>query len=189
MESFVHEEEDAAGHPVEATDLPDLTIDVRRDRYPFSIVWTSLPLITWIFPFVGHLGICTSDGKIHDFAGPYFVSVDNMAFGSPQRYWQVPLESIRRLRGGVRGWDIAIAEGRREYGEQMYNFCTNNCHNFVNHVLNKMRLDERTNWGNVNIAYNVWFRGRFVSCGRAIATLLGFFIVCCIIVFSTVFTR
>lgn len=24
---------------------------------PFSIVWTPLPLITWILPFIGHTGI------------------------------------------------------------------------------------------------------------------------------------
>ena len=29
----------------------------------------------WLFPFIGHMGICTSGGIIRDFAGPYFVSV------------------------------------------------------------------------------------------------------------------
>lgn len=24
--------------------------------YPFCIVWTPIPLVTWIVPFVGHLG-------------------------------------------------------------------------------------------------------------------------------------
>jgi hypothetical protein len=35
---------------------------------------------------IGHTGICTSDGYIHDFAGPYFVSVNDFAFGSPLKY-------------------------------------------------------------------------------------------------------
>lgn len=50
-------------------------IDPQNDRYPCSIVWTPLPLITWFLPFIGHMGICTSTGIIRDFAGPYFVSV------------------------------------------------------------------------------------------------------------------
>lgn len=29
----------------------------------------------WVFPFIGHMGICTSSGIIRDFAGSYFVSV------------------------------------------------------------------------------------------------------------------
>lgn len=38
-------------------------------RYPFCLVWTPIPLLTWLFPFVGHLGIATSNGVIRDFAG------------------------------------------------------------------------------------------------------------------------
>lgn len=31
----------------------------------------------WLFPVIGHMGICTSAGVIRDFAGPYYVSVWN----------------------------------------------------------------------------------------------------------------
>ncbi|ETW51018.1 hypothetical protein PFMALIP_00966 [Plasmodium falciparum MaliPS096_E11] len=34
-------------------------------------------------------GICTSTGIIHDFSGSYSVSVDNMEFGDPMKYWQL----------------------------------------------------------------------------------------------------
>ena len=27
--------------------------EVRRERYPNCIVWTPIPVLTWIFPFVG----------------------------------------------------------------------------------------------------------------------------------------
>ena len=50
-------------------------IDVQHDRYPHSIVWTPIPLLTWLFPCVGHMGIARTDGVIRDFAGPYYVSV------------------------------------------------------------------------------------------------------------------
>ena len=50
-------------------------IDVPRVKYPHSIVWTPIPLLTWLFPFVGHMGIARTDGVIRDFAGPYYVSV------------------------------------------------------------------------------------------------------------------
>lgn len=32
-------------------------------------------LCRWFIPFIGHMGICTMQGVIRDFAGPYFVSV------------------------------------------------------------------------------------------------------------------
>ncbi len=63
-----------------------MKMDAERHRFPFCVVWTPLPLITWLLPFIGHMGICTSEGVIRDFAGPYFVSEDDMAFGWPTRY-------------------------------------------------------------------------------------------------------
>uniref|UniRef100_A0A8C1Y3N4 Transmembrane protein 222a n=1 Tax=Cyprinus carpio TaxID=7962 RepID=A0A8C1Y3N4_CYPCA len=50
-------------------------IDKEMSRYPYCIVWTPIPVLTWFLPFIGHMGICTSAGVIRDFAGPYFVSV------------------------------------------------------------------------------------------------------------------
>ena len=62
-------------------------VDHERQRYPHSIVWTPIPCLTWLFPFIGHMGIATTEGIIRDFAGPYYVSQDNMAFGAPTKYW------------------------------------------------------------------------------------------------------
>ena len=52
-------------------------VDVANVRYPHCIVWTPIPILTWIFPLVGHMGIARTDGVIRDFAGSYYVSVRN----------------------------------------------------------------------------------------------------------------
>jgi len=70
--------------------LSDREINVTLDRYPACIVWTPLPVISWLFPFIGHTGICTSVGVIHDFAGDYFIGVDAFAFGEPHKF--IPLK-------------------------------------------------------------------------------------------------
>lgn len=85
-------------------------IDPSRHKYPYCIVWSPLPPITWIFPFIGHTGIAdskgicnlsltrkgrvlgtiiptsqisfdTAAGVIFDFAGPYTINRGNFAFG------------------------------------------------------------------------------------------------------------
>lgn len=33
-------------------------IDVKNQRFPFCIVWTPLPCISFFIPFIGHTGIC-----------------------------------------------------------------------------------------------------------------------------------
>jgi transmembrane protein 222 len=69
-------------------------IDPKGARFPCCIVWTPLPFITWLVPFIGHLGICREDGVILDFAGPYFVSVDSFAFGAVTRYIQISEDEV-----------------------------------------------------------------------------------------------
>ena len=61
-------------------------IDNMSDLYPYCIVWTRLPLISSIFPTIGHTGICDSIGIINDFAGPYFISINDFAFGKTYQY-------------------------------------------------------------------------------------------------------
>ena len=65
------------------------SVDPKRQRYPFCIVWTPLPLITSILPFIGHVGVCTSEGIVHDFGGSGYIGIDNMTFGKPYKYLQL----------------------------------------------------------------------------------------------------
>lgn len=71
-----------------------MQIDPKRARFPYCIVWTPLPIISWLVPFIGHVGICREDGVILDFAGPNFVCVDNFAFGAVARYIQINKEKV-----------------------------------------------------------------------------------------------
>lgn len=72
----------------------NIPIDPSRARFPCSIVWTPLPVVSWLLPFVGHTGICREDGVILDFAGPNFVCVDNFTFGKVARYIQINKDKV-----------------------------------------------------------------------------------------------
>lgn len=73
-------------------------------------------LLRYFIPFIGHMGIATSTGVIRDFAGPYHVSEDNMAFGKPTKYWQL---NYAKAKGGAQGWDSAVAEASELYKTRM----------------------------------------------------------------------
>lgn len=60
-------------------------IDEVNQLFPFCIVWTLIPCISWVCPWVGHTGICryhrlnpSSEGIICDFMG-YRINVDSWA--------------------------------------------------------------------------------------------------------------
>ena len=59
------------------------TIDRSRNRYPYAIVWGPLGPLTCCCPCVGHMGIADSEGKIHDFQGPYSIGIDDFMVRPP----------------------------------------------------------------------------------------------------------
>lgn len=150
-------------------------INADADRYPFCIVWTPIPVLTWFFPFIGHMGIAMSNGVIRDFAGPYFVSEDNMAFGRPTRYLVLNVAKVRN--GSIIEWDEAVSKASVVYGTRMHNLFWDNCHSHVGLALSNMNYDNSTNWNMVRMAAWMFFCGKYVSFGRALLTWLPFLVI------------
>ncbi|VDL52461.1 unnamed protein product [Hymenolepis diminuta] len=165
-------------------DLPDVEVSATNDkindrthRYPHSLVWTPLPIITWLFPLIGHIGITNSKGIIYDFAGPYYISEDNMGFGWPTRYLQLDVESV----GGAANWDRAVYEANTVYKGRMtycidstsffpfsvvvlqHNLCCDNCHSHVAYALNEMGYKGSTDWNMYSIGLLIAFRSKFLG--------------------------
>ena len=142
-----------------------------------------MPPITWIFPFIGHTGICSADGIIYDFAGPYTIGKNRMAFGSPTRYVMLDSSQTRDM-----DWDSGVQEGCSIYSQRMHNICFDNCHSHVAACLNCMAYKGKKNYNMFTIGIWVFFHGKFVSFSAFLRTYLPFFIICAIIITSTIVT-
>lgn len=80
---------------------------------PFSIVWTPLPGLTALVPSVGHVGVTTSHGIIHDFSASYTVSIGRLAFGDATYIWSLdPVDPD--------AWDKAIDEADEEFSKRKH---------------------------------------------------------------------
>ncbi|CAG0919950.1 unnamed protein product [Notodromas monacha] len=137
-----------------------LAIDARRDCFPFCIVWTPIPLLTWLCPFIGHMGIATSKGVIRDFAGPYTVGEGNMAFGRPVKYWKL---QPSRVPGGEENWDAGVKEASDIYKNRMHNLFCDNCHSHVATALNLMSYNDSQSWNMVKLCVLLSIYSRYVS--------------------------
>lgn len=146
-------------------------IDVDKHRFPTCIVWTPLPLLTWIIPFIGHMGIATTSGIINDFAGPYYVSEDDMAFGWPTKYW---LLDPYKTNGGPTSYEKGVAEASAEYRKRMHNLCCDNCHSHVAMALNLMEYDGSSSWNMVKLCFLMLLYSKYVSFWAFIKTWLPF---------------
>ena len=160
--------------------------DYERDRFPYCVVWTPIPLLTWLFPFIGHTGICYSNGVIRDFAGPYYVSEDNMAFGRPTRILRLNKDKVKGKP--PMSWDNAVLEASEVYKGRMHNLCCDNCHSHVCTALDAMEYDGKKNWNMVTLCFWIFFCAEYVSFGRFLWQWVPFLIIVSIIAVLVVFT-
>ena len=157
-------------------DLTDskIKIDHIQQRYPYCIVWTPLPFLTWLIPLIGHTGICTSDGVIHDFAGPYHISIDNFAFGRPYKYVLLKEDKVKIDK---RTWDNGVARSDERFSKEMHNLFSNNCHSHVANALNNMEYKGKNNWNMFDIWILCIAKGKYVSLAHFFGTYLGFIVI------------
>ena len=151
----------------------------------FSIVWSPLPPITWILPFIGHMGIADSRGVASDFQGSYYVGTSgHMAFGPPTRYLKMDAGTLPE---GVERWDSAIQEANEVYRGRIHNLCCDNCHSHVALALNRMPMQAygMKKWDMVKLCFLVFFKARFISWGGILQQFLPFLIMVMIILFTT----
>ncbi|XP_042502616.1 protein RTE1-HOMOLOG-like isoform X2 [Macadamia integrifolia] len=172
----------------------NMQIDPKRARFPCSIVWTPLPVISWFLPFIGHIGICREDGVILDFAGPNFVCVDNFTFGAVARYiqlnrekcWVSPSLGEHEIpdRYGQSDpvtermtWDDALRRSTQEFQHRSYNLFTCNCHSFVANNLNRLGYGGTSRWNVVNLATVIFLKGCWVNKMAIVRSILPFILV------------
>jgi hypothetical protein len=165
-------------------------VDVEKSRFPYCVVWTPIPMITWFFPFIGHTGISDSRGVIYDFAGPYTMSVDDLSFGKPCRVLRLKPELARGKGLGNNPsasdaqavWDSSVDISCDVYSGRMHNICCDNCHSHVCNALNEMEYMGIKSWNMVTLAAWIFFQGEYVSNSRALAMWMPFLILVCIFV-------
>jgi hypothetical protein len=146
-------------------------VDPSRNRYPYCIVWTPLPLITALIPFIGHTGICDEEGVIYDFSGPYQITVDDFAFGNPTKYVQLtPSTPEREL------WSRGLSQANDKFSQMNHNLVLNNCHSHVADALNNVEYGGSSGWNMVKIWWMVTTKSTYVSYGSWLATYAGFFL-------------
>ncbi|XP_009117030.1 protein REVERSION-TO-ETHYLENE SENSITIVITY1 [Brassica rapa] len=171
-------------------------IDPKKLKFPCCIVWTPLPVVSWLAPFIGHVGLCREDGVILDFAGSNFISVDDFAFGPPARYLQLDRKQCcmppnlgghtckygykHTEFGTAVTWDDALSASARSCEHRTYNLFTCNCHSFVANCLNRLCYGGSMEWKMVNIAVLILMKGKWVSASSVVRSFLPCAVVTCL---------
>lgn len=157
-QKFLHQMQSSES---DESSIHDHRIDSKQAKYPFCIVWTPIPVLTWLLPMVGHLGIADSKGIIFDFAGPYYINSHELAFGKTSRYIQLIPED-KATKEFAHKYDAAIKKWNAEYEKRMHNLCWDNCHSHVKNILNDIEYKNFIHWNMGILAFWMFFCGKFV---------------------------
>lgn len=153
-----------------------------RKNLAYCIVWTPLPLITWLIPFIGHTGICDSEGKVHDFSGDYSISYDDMAFSEPHKYIQMNPNETEQAN-----WDRAIQRADHKFTYLEHNLFTNNCHSHVAEALNELNYKSSTSYNMISIWWYFIIYGKYISLSHIVRTYIGFFMISVLVIYFKYF--
>ncbi|KAJ6856723.1 LOW QUALITY PROTEIN: protein REVERSION-TO-ETHYLENE SENSITIVITY1-like [Populus alba x Populus x berolinensis] len=154
-------------------------IDPKKAKFPCCLIWTPLPVVSWLAPFIGHVGICKEDGTILDFSGSNFVNVDDFSFGAAARYFQLDREQCcfppnltghtckhgykHSEHGTAITWDDALQSSMRHFDHKTYNLFTCNCHSFVANCLNRLCYGGSMDWNMIDVAVLILFKGHWID--------------------------
>ncbi|KAJ7966435.1 protein REVERSION-TO-ETHYLENE SENSITIVITY1 [Quillaja saponaria] len=168
-------------------------IDPKKAKFPCCLVWTPLPVVSWLGPFIGHVGICREDGAVLDFSGSNFVSVDDFAFGAVARYLQLDRNQCcfppnlyghtcnlgykHAEYGTALTWDDALQSSMRHFEHRTYNLFTCNCHSFVANCLNRLCYGGSMSWNMINVGALILFKGHWVDVRSILRSFLPFIFV------------
>ena len=146
-------------------------INIKKNRYPYCIVWAPIPFLTYLIPCIGYVGIANSEGIIHDFAGSFYISIDEFSFGKPTKYLQLDLNEKEKF-----DYDKAIEKGDLKFRTLIYNFFRNNSHMYVAYILNQIKYKGKSDFNMIYIWWILIWRGKYISFLSFIKTYIGFFI-------------
>jgi len=161
------------------------------ENFSNCIIWTTIPIISWIIPIIGHVGICTSSGVSHDFAGSYKIRTGRLTFGDPHKFVKLNIAENNIF-------DNAILQTDEIFKHKLHSLCwyflislkvSNNCHNHVANVLNIIKYGGYENYNMVSIWWMMLTKSKYVSCGKIIRTYLPFFIIVSLIIFIIIISK
>ena len=146
------------------------------------VVWTSIPLLSWLFPCLGHAGICDSKGIVYDFEGSGYIGKGKLLFGDPMQYWRLDVDSELL--------DNSIKEVSKEFKNQKFNLFCSNCHFYVASILEKLNYPLPnfccSNWRNgatIKLAWSLVLHAKSISGCKFLNIWIPFLIFWAIILF------
>lgn len=158
--------------------MPKVSKDIYlKYKKPYAFLWSPIPFISTILPFIGHISVCSSNGTIHDFFSSKYISLNQINYGAPYKYINLELKESE-----MREWDRAIVKADKKYKRKIFSFCGNNSLKYAAFVLGAINYNGKSKHSKCDIIKLGIRKSKFFSNCDVIKTYIGFvLIIVCII--------
>ena len=138
-------------------------INQNENKFPFCLLWTKIPLLTFFYPNFGYLAIGDSNGKIHFF--------ENLNKFSYYKFFQLKLNDYEKNI-----FDDVINEINNNYKEKFPDVCDNNSYCYVADILNKLNYNKKNDYNKKDVFNFVQKNLKFINKKKCFCFYLPYFI-------------
>lgn len=153
--------------------IPKLSKDIYlKYKKPYALLWSPIPFISTIIPFIGHISVCSSNGTIHDFFSSKYISLNQINYGAPYKYINLDLKESEMIE-----WDKAIAKADKKYRRKIFSFCGNNSLKYAAFILGSINYNGKSKHSKCDIINLGIRKSKFFSNCDVIKTYIGFILI------------
>ena len=169
---------------MESTERKNINTETKisnNSKYKYCIIWSHIPLITFLMPFVGHSSIVNSYGFIHDFQSSYFIQIYNEEENGFCKIVYLNLNDSQKLI-----WDNIIEQIDKVYQKKSFSFCGNNSFKYISDILSIIEYKSKKNYSQYDIFWLIIKEGKFISKCQIFKTYFGWILIFSIIIISII---
>ena len=159
-------------------------INNNNSIYKYCITWSHIPLITFLFPFIGHCSIVNSYGFIHDFDSSNFIKIYNENENGFSKIVYLNLDDNQK-----KIWDNVIEKIDKNYKKKSFSMCGNNSFKYISNILNNIEYKGKKNYTKCDIFWLIIKEGKFISKCDLFKTYFGLIIIVFIVVFIIIISH
>ena len=147
-----------------------IEINLFQNKFPYCLLWTNIPFLTFFYPIYGDFAIGDSNGKIHFFGG----------LNNNFNYYKFFQFNLNDYEKNI--FDDAIKEIDNIYKEKKYSICKCNSHYYVADFLNKIKYNKKKDYNNKDVFEFGKNNLKFINKKKCFCFYLPYFISVCVLV-------
>jgi len=138
-------------------------INIIENKFPYCLLWTKIPLLTFFYPTFGYLAIGDSKGNLH-----FFENLNKISY---YKFFQLNLNNYEKNI-----FDDVINEINNIYKNKKPKICDCNSYCYVADFLNKLNYNKKNDYNKKDVFKFVQKNLKFINKKKCFCFYLPYFI-------------